>query len=233
MYWTGLQIFWKKKNIWGSHAYLQQGLYYVLAILKVFGVPPWFLTLSADLYWPEIIQATDIQIGKKFTREDIFNITLKTKPQGLRKNVILTNLVPKFGGKNMDPRIRIWGEIREATLGGPYLLQWRNLCQLQDEGRKNINIRNIIYTLDMLKTKRDTCRNKLATVLNMDQQLFSECLVFIDKIKLVRHFKTFSRHINKFNILQQKHHRGIHSRQNNHIQQARPLSNNYSNNNRL
>ena len=69
-------------------------------------------------------------------------------------------------------------------------------------------------------------------VLNMDQQLFSECLVFIDKIKLVRYLKTFSRHINMFNRLQQKHHGGICSRQNYHVQQARPPSNNYSNSNR-
>ena len=71
----------------------------------------------------------------------------------------------------------------------------------------------------MLKTKRYTCRSKLANVLNLDQQLFSECLVFIDNIKQVRHLKTLSRHINKFNRLQQKH-EGIHGRQNYHVQQT-------------
>ena len=89
----------------------------------------------------------------------------------------------------------------------------------------NERVRNINYTLDMLKTKRDTCRNKLVTVVNRDKQLFSECLVFMDKIKQVRHSKTLGRHINKFNRLQQKH-RGICCRQYYHVQQVSPTSNN-------
>ena len=71
----------------------------------------------------------------------------------------------------------------------------------------NERVRNIKYTLDLLKMKRNTCRRKLATVLNMDQELFSECLECMDKIKQARHIKTHSRHFNKFNRLQQKHYR--------------------------
>ena len=93
----------------------------------------------------------------------------------------------------------------------------------------NGRVRNINYTVDTLKIKRDTCRNKLATALSMDQELCCKCLAFIDKSKEVRHIKTLSRHINKFNILQQKHQGGICSIHNNHIQQARSLSNNHSN----
>ena len=51
-------------------------------------------------------------------------------------------------------------------------------------------VRNINYILYMLKMKRDTCKNKLTTILSMDQDLFSECLEFMDKIKQVRHIKS-------------------------------------------
>ena len=58
---------------------------------------------------------------------------------GLRENVTLTNLAPKIWLENMAEKQLI-----------------------------NERVRSINYTLDMLK-KRDTCRNKLATVFNMDQ----------------------------------------------------------------
>ena len=39
-------------------------------MLKVLGIPPWFLTLSvADLHWPEMIQAIVIQLGIRLTRK--------------------------------------------------------------------------------------------------------------------------------------------------------------------
>ena len=57
------------KNIHGSAAYCQHELHEVFVMLKVLGVPTWFLTLSAaDPHWPEIKQAVGIQLGKRFTR---------------------------------------------------------------------------------------------------------------------------------------------------------------------
>ena len=69
----------------------------------------------------------------------------------------------------------------------------------------------------MLKTKRDTCRNNMASILDTgtytDKQLYSECLVFIDTIKQVRYSKPLWRHVNKFNKLKLKQTQGgIHDR---------------------
>ena len=66
------------KNIRGSPPYWQQQLYEVLAMLRVLGIPTWFLTLSsADLHWPELIQAVGIQVGKTFTKEEVFRMSWK------------------------------------------------------------------------------------------------------------------------------------------------------------
>ena len=57
------------KNARGSPAYWQDQLYDVLAMLQIFGIPTWFLTLSAaDLHWPEIIQAEAVQFGRKLSK---------------------------------------------------------------------------------------------------------------------------------------------------------------------
>ena len=60
------------KNICGSPAYWQSGLYDVLAMLRSFGIPTFFLTLSAaDLHWPEMIQAVASQYGMCIPRDVI------------------------------------------------------------------------------------------------------------------------------------------------------------------
>ena len=41
-------------------------------------------------------------------------------------------------------------------------------------------IRCINNGLNMIKIKRDTCRDKLASVLGLDQDFFSKCLEFIE-----------------------------------------------------
>ena len=100
--------------------------------------------------------------------------------------------------------------------------------QLMYEGVRGIN-----NTLTMFKIKRDTCRNKLAVLLHLVQDLFRECLDFMEKNKYVRHIKTLTRHLNKFTRLQHKHFCGIHSNHNSHTQCVRPLtdSDNINNNN--
>ena len=40
------------------------------------------------------------------------NVNINNASSGLRENVILTNLGPKIGGKNMTPKCRMGGEIR-------------------------------------------------------------------------------------------------------------------------
>ena len=49
------------KNMRGSPPFWQHQLYEVMAMLRALGIPTWFLTLSsADLHWPEMIQAVGI-----------------------------------------------------------------------------------------------------------------------------------------------------------------------------
>ena len=68
------------KNVWGSPAYCQHQLYEVLAMIRCLDILTWFLTLSsADMHWPEIIQAIGIQFGKRFTREEVMQMDWETK----------------------------------------------------------------------------------------------------------------------------------------------------------
>ena len=83
-------------------------------------------------------------------------------------------------------------------------------------------IRNITCILDMMQTKRDTCRNNMVIILNTDQQLYSECLVFMDQIKQAGHLKTLLRHVNTFYRLKQRK-QGIH---NSNVQLNRQFNNN-------
>ena len=51
------------KNVRGSPAYWQDQLYDVLAMLKMLGIPTWFLTFSAaDLHWPEMIHSSSCTV---------------------------------------------------------------------------------------------------------------------------------------------------------------------------
>ena len=81
----------------------------------------------------------------------------------------------------------------------------------------NDRVRNINCMLNILKTKRDTRRNNIDSIwyTDTDQQLYSECLVFIDKIKQVRHSKSLLRRVNKFKKLKLKQRQwGIQNRLN-------------------
>ena len=61
---------------------------------------------------------------------------------------------------------------------------------------RNDGIRNINHILRHAENKRDACRNNMTTILDTDQQLFSECLVYMNRIKQLRCSKTLLRHIN-------------------------------------
>ena len=63
-------------------------------------------------------------------------------------------------------------------------------------------------------------------MLCLDQDLFTECLEFIDKIKQVRYIKTLTRHLNKFNSLQYKHYEDVCSNHNSYTQYVIPLTDN-------
>ena len=77
------------KNVRGSPAYWQDQLYDVLAMLRMLGIPTWFLTLSAaDLHWPEMIQAVAVQFGKKLTQNDVQQMSIKDRSTYLCQNPI-------------------------------------------------------------------------------------------------------------------------------------------------
>ena len=65
-HWIGLQIF---KNVYRSPEYWKQELYGVLAMLKVIGVPTWFLTLSAaDFHWPKWYKQWAFKLERNLSR---------------------------------------------------------------------------------------------------------------------------------------------------------------------
>ena len=65
------------QNIRGSPPYWQHELHDVLAMLRCIGIPTWFLTLStADLHWPEMIQAIALQLGKKLSHREVLQMSM-------------------------------------------------------------------------------------------------------------------------------------------------------------
>lgn len=72
------------KNVCSSPVYWQHVLYDLLAMVWQLGVPTWFLTLSsADMQWPDIIQSTGLQYGRRFSAEDIQHKSWEEKSQWL------------------------------------------------------------------------------------------------------------------------------------------------------
>lgn len=78
-------------NVRGTPAYWQRQLYDTLAMLRKFGTPTWFLTLSpAEFMWPEMIQAIGRRYGLSFTEEDVMNMDWEEKAMYLRRNPVTT-----------------------------------------------------------------------------------------------------------------------------------------------
>ena len=47
-------------------------------MLRILGIPTFFLTLStADLHWPEMVQAVASQYGKRLNHEDVLRMSVK------------------------------------------------------------------------------------------------------------------------------------------------------------
>ena len=78
------------KTVRGSPAYWQNELFDILAMLRQFGTPTFFLTLSvADYQWPEIIQAIASQRGEMLTDEDVHAMSWEQKSMYLRSNPVV------------------------------------------------------------------------------------------------------------------------------------------------
>ena len=87
------QLIWKDiaykfmKQIRGTPAYWQQQLYDTLAMLRTFGTPTWFLSLSpAEFLWPEITQAVGKKMFKNWTEEEVMAMDWQTKAKHFQEN---------------------------------------------------------------------------------------------------------------------------------------------------
>ena len=89
------QMIWKHivykfmKKIRGTPSYWTVALYDTLAMLRTFGTPTWFISLSpAEFLWPEFMQAVGRKIGKKWTEEDVSKMEWITKVEHFRGNPV-------------------------------------------------------------------------------------------------------------------------------------------------
>ena len=103
----------------------------------------------------------------------------------------------------------------------------------------NKRVRSINNILYMCSISKDTCKNKLANIL--DKELLRECQEFVVRIRQARHLKTLSRQLHKFDQLQHKNNVGVclyaikyRNRDNNNIYNNNNVysSNNYNNDGR-
>ena len=87
------QMIWKDiaykfmKQIHGTPAYWQQQLMDTLAMLRTFGTPTWFLSLSpAEFLWAEMTQAVGKKMFINWTEEDVMRMDWQTKAAHFRNN---------------------------------------------------------------------------------------------------------------------------------------------------
>ena len=75
------------KKVRGTPSFWQSQLMDTLAMLRSFGTPTWFLSLSpAEFLWPEFTQAVGKKIGKNWTIEEVMKMNWATKASNFRKN---------------------------------------------------------------------------------------------------------------------------------------------------
>ena len=89
------QMIWKDiaykfmQNVRGTPAYWQRQLYDTLAMLRTFGTPTWFISLSpAEFLWPEFIRAIGRKNGQNWTDEDVASMEWITKAEYFRNNPV-------------------------------------------------------------------------------------------------------------------------------------------------
>ena len=89
------QMIWKDiaykfmQNVRGTPAYWQKQLYDTLTMLRTFGTPTWFISLSpAEFLWPEFIRAIGRKNGQNWTDEDVASMEWITKAEYFRNNPV-------------------------------------------------------------------------------------------------------------------------------------------------
>ena len=75
------------KKVRGTPAFWQTALMDTLAMLRSFGTPTWFLSLSpAEFLWPEFTKAVGKKMMKNWTTEEVMGMDWQTKASNFRKN---------------------------------------------------------------------------------------------------------------------------------------------------
>ena len=79
------------KNVRGTPAYWQQQLFDTLAMLRTFGTPTLFLTLSAaEFLWPSFVIACARRMGDVISEEEVVHMDWNRKAKYLRYNPVTT-----------------------------------------------------------------------------------------------------------------------------------------------
>ena len=77
------------KNVRGTPAYWQVQLYDTLAMLRTYGTPTWFVSLSpAEFMWPEFMQAVGKRNGHNWSEDDVKSMDWMTKAEHFRLNAV-------------------------------------------------------------------------------------------------------------------------------------------------
>ena len=80
-----------EKCTWNS-SIRQSQLFDTLAMLRTFGTPTWFISLSpAEFLWPEFIQAVGKRMRRNWTEDQISVMEWITKAEYFRNNSVPVN----------------------------------------------------------------------------------------------------------------------------------------------
>ena len=127
------------KNIRGSPPYWQKMFYELLAMIRTLRIPTWFLTLStADMKWPEVIQAIATQYQTIYTEDEVLALPWQIKSMWLRSNPVtaarmfqyrLETFVTTFLKSNAEPigcveEYVIWIEFQARGSPHAHTLFW-------------------------------------------------------------------------------------------------------------
>ena len=96
------QIYASFKNIRGTPQYFHNMMLDILAKIRQFGPPAFFLTCSAAEMgaWIEIIQTIARQFGTKLSNDEVKNLTWKEKVDWIKRN-------PVTAARMIDERFRL------------------------------------------------------------------------------------------------------------------------------
>ena len=80
------------KNVRGTPAFWQSKLFDTLAMLRTFGTPTWFISLSpAEFLWPEFIQAVGKRMRRNWSEDEISTMEWINKAEYFRNNSVPVN----------------------------------------------------------------------------------------------------------------------------------------------